>query len=622
MNTEYIYMKVSTIGIANMMQIPSSFLRYLLLHCLLSVMTLDAQPAPSQPVVTMDSSPVSIAVPTIYPTFTPTVIPTAPAPTLLPTETGMVPTVVFMILDHLQTESFDTSQSLSNGLRQALASLLGVDIMYVGTLELENIDLAGTESVSVNVLVYSHYDMASLSALLISSQSTFMNTFVTDAKQDGYNDDLSEVSMQTCFANTISPTIMPTQYPTYAPTPLPSALPTIKPSHYPTLQPSAAPTFDPTIYPTPVPSDRHWMTTTLSLSVSCLSEGVVAKSTSLQLALRSAVSQILEVPLVNVGNMSVTSGSQLTMEVTTEYDASGVQEDILDNSGVLISKFTSTAIKLGYNGPDLSCATLLGVTAITLAPTPFPTPDPTTGQPTPEPTFAPTMRPTRHPSAAPTINPSPEPSMDPTSYPSSSVPTSSVPSNAPSGVPSSHPTKKPTHMPTFEPSPQPTLFPTPEPTPDPTLQPTISFRPTSSPTQAPTLSLEQDFFNMTFTGIIFFIIFLCLASVYATLTGQRSSGVTYYFGLVHGLFTYCFDHISIPSRTHYEALQTGEIPLTPTQLLDRESGNPVTRSSTIFSSSPLRRNSLTSPTASSYGGGGSYTPRSSTFGNRTPGSGV
>ena len=598
-----------------------SFLRCL--HpflCLLFLLALDAHSASLQQVQSTQNDPIVVITENTSPV--PTTAPTTPAPTLLPTETGMVPTVVFMIIDHLQSENFHASEALSNGLRQALASLLGVNVVYIGPLELENIDLAGTESVSINVLVYSHYDMSSLTAVLISSQSSFMSSFISFAEQDGYTGDLGGVSMQTFFANTISPTIAPTQYPTYRPTPLPSALPTIKPSHYPTLRPSAAPTFDPTIFPTPVPSERHWATTTLSLSVSCLSEGVVAETKSLQLALRTAVSQVLEVPLVNVGNMTITTGSQLTMEVVTEYDASGVQEDVLDNSEMLISTFISTAIDLGYDGPDLSCASLLGVTAITLAPTPFPTPDPTTGQPTPEPTFSPTKRPTRHPSAAPTQHPSPEPSMDPTSYPSSSVPTSSVPSNAPSGVPTGHPTKKPTHMPTFEPSPEPTLFPTPEPTPDPTLQPTISFRPTSSPTQAPTLSLEQDVFNMTLTGIFLFVIFLCLASAYATITGQRSSGVTYYFGLMHGLFTYCYDHLFIPSRSQYESLQTGELPLTPTQLQNSRSGNPTTRGSTLFSSSPLRRSSLSSPTGTSYGGGGTYTPRSSTAGGRTPGSGV
>ena len=589
---------------------------YILCYLLLLVVVLEAQPALF--------SALPSASPIASTTSRPSAVPTTPAPTLLPTDNGMDRMVVFMILDNLQRGDFDASLALTNGLKQALATLLDVDIVYIGALELENLDLAGTQSVSINVMVYSHYDMSSLSTLLQSSQSTFIQDFLADAIQGGYTGDLGTVSMTTVFANTIAPTISPTEYPTYSPTPAPSALPTVKPSHYPTLKPSAAPTFDPTIFPTPAPSEHYWITTTLSLSVSCLSEGVVAESQSLQLALRTAVAHVLEIPLSNVGNMSITSGSQLTMLVISEYKTAGVQEDVLDNSEILMSTFVETAMNLGYDGPDLSCASLLGATAITLAPTPFPTPDPTTGQPTPEPTFEPTMRPTRHPSASPTEHPTPDPSRGPTSHPSSSVPTSSAPSSIPSGAPSGRPTKKPTHMPTFEPTPTPSLYPTPEPSPEPTLQPTISFRPTSSPTQAPTLSIEQDFFNMTLMGIVGFLLFLCLASVYATITGQRSSGVTYYFGLVHGLFTYCFEHVFIPSRSQYEALQTGEIPMTPTQLSQRETGTPTTRASTLFASSPLRRGSLASPTGNSYGRGSTNpnTPGGSTTGSRTPGSRV
>ena len=188
-----------------------------------------------------------------------------------------------------------------------------------------------------------------------------------------------------------------------------------------------------------------------------------ADSTVLQLALQTAVADVLGVSISSIEGLHIVTPHQhaglvesydesssplsasllgveqpseargstdddgdgviVEFDVTSEYDASNTEETLIDSQKELMADFFRTAQHNNYTGnmQALQGVNLIGVSSMSLAPTPSPTEPPSasptvkpssdpTARPTTKPTYSPTSLPTRNPTSVPTTKPTPSPS--------------------------------------------------------------------------------------------------------------------------------------------------------------------------------------------------------------------
>jgi len=138
----------------------------------------------------------------------------------------------------------------------------------------------------------------------------------------------------------------------------------LSPTHYPISSPTAQPTkiplfiptYAPTIEPTPVPSDSKVWTVSVSFTIKDLTQESFEESQILQNSFRSALSNVLSVPLDWIGNPIASTAVfkiynllALNIPVTSKYDDINTKTVISDKLKEFLSSFVSLAESKGYD---------------------------------------------------------------------------------------------------------------------------------------------------------------------------------------------------------------------------------------------------------------------------------
>ena len=272
-----------------------------------------AMPTTAQPTPNPTAKPT--ALPTLYPSPVPSLPPSA-MPSAVPTPEpsnnyeSITKVSLTLSLSNLPTVSeqglFSTSPVLQLSFREALATLFDTNCNMIGNLTVS--DESGDGNAVISTYAETKYTALIMLNMMIQESQQLIKSFATDAAINGYMGDataLNNIRITTYSAITLEPTASPT----VRPTALPSPSPTFIPSPFPTVAPSVSPSWSPTLIPSPIPTPyptfRFQQTTSVYLTFANISSRTFQSSSVLLTTLKQELATTLELPIVDIGNMTV-----------------------------------------------------------------------------------------------------------------------------------------------------------------------------------------------------------------------------------------------------------------------------------------------------------------------------